>query len=229
MDWIQDMDLTFITCGCKGKLQTTYTVRQFRLGAIRQWITLGKIIIPNEPLQITWGKLLIHLKSMFYLTQNKLKLHNQFLTLKKGNMSIDEYTNAFIEKMEFILCLLHDKLIKFDKQPKRLPQDYVVLLPHTPTHEATIWTARSIKDMIKERATDKAKVSEERKNEGLSKSDKTSTFKNFDPNNKRSRGNNSTKLCYKCKVKKVQGLVTIPEIVRPMIRNVMNVQVIGFV
>ncbi|KAL7582700.1 hypothetical protein Lser_V15G42899 [Lactuca serriola] len=47
MDWISEMELAFITCGCKGKLHITYAVRQFRSGVVRWWNTLGKIISPN--------------------------------------------------------------------------------------------------------------------------------------------------------------------------------------
>lgn len=43
-------------------------------------------------------------------------------------MSVDEYTNAFTEKMEFALCLVPDELTKVDKYEKGLPWDYTVLV-----------------------------------------------------------------------------------------------------
>lgn len=34
MDWISEMELAFITYGCNSKLQTTYTILQFRGGLV---------------------------------------------------------------------------------------------------------------------------------------------------------------------------------------------------
>lgn len=65
-------------------------------------------------------------------------MENQFLTLKKSNMSIDEYTNAFIDKIEFALCIIPDKLATIDMYEKGLPWEYSVLVHKAPTLEATI-------------------------------------------------------------------------------------------
>lgn len=73
-----------------------------------------------------------------------LKLDNQILTLKKGSMTVDEYTNAFIDKMKFALRLVHDELTKIDRYSKGLPWDYVVLVKLTPTFEATICASRFV-------------------------------------------------------------------------------------
>lgn len=48
-----------------------------------------------------------------------LELENQFLALKKRNMSIYEYTNAFSDKIEFSLCIFPDKISNIDRHAKR--------------------------------------------------------------------------------------------------------------
>ena len=65
MDWISEMELAFMTCGCRGKLQTIYAVRQFRGGAVRWWNTLGKTLSPSEPLQLSWAEFLVQFKRKF--------------------------------------------------------------------------------------------------------------------------------------------------------------------
>mgnify|MGYP001545756043 CR=1 FL=1 len=120
------MELAFITYGCKGKLQTTYVVRQFRGGFVRWWNTLGKMISPNEPLQLTWAEFLVHFTCNIRSSQNMVELEKQFLTLKKGNMSIDEYIVAFTEKMEFALHIVPDELTKINNYTKGLPWEYIV-------------------------------------------------------------------------------------------------------
>lgn len=50
-----------------------------------------------------------------------LELKNKFLILKKDNMSIDEYTNALIEKMNFSLRIVPDELERIDRYDNGLP------------------------------------------------------------------------------------------------------------
>ena len=121
MDWIYEMELAFIACGCKGKFQTTCVVHRFRVGAVCWWNILGKIISHNEPLQLTWAEFLVHFKCKFCSAQNMLELENQFLPLKNDNMSIDEYTNAFTDEMDSTLRLVPDELTKVDKYAEGLP------------------------------------------------------------------------------------------------------------
>lgn len=122
------MMLAFITYGCKGMFQTTYVMYHFRGGVVHWWNTLGKTISPNEPLQLTWVEFLVYFKHKFWLAQNMLELETKFLTLKKGNMFVDEYTNSFKDKMEFSLHLVPNKIIIVDMYEKGVPWEYYVLV-----------------------------------------------------------------------------------------------------
>ena len=57
-----------------------------------------------------------------------LELENQLLTLKKGSMTDEEYTNAFTDKMEFALDVVLDELVKIDRYSKGFPREYFVLV-----------------------------------------------------------------------------------------------------
>lgn len=65
----------------------------------------------------------------FYLEH--IELENQFLTLEKGDMYIDEYTNAFTDKMEFTLRIVLDELSKIDSYAKGFPWEYSVPICNT--------------------------------------------------------------------------------------------------
>lgn len=94
MDRILEIDLAFITCGSTGKLQTTYTVRQFK-GVVIRW---KKMLTPNKPMQLTWEQFLTHFKHKLCSAKDMLELADQILTLKKGSLTVDKYTNAFTKK-----------------------------------------------------------------------------------------------------------------------------------
>lgn len=76
MDQISEMELAFVTCGYTGKIQTTYIVRQFQGATILWWNKLGKTLIPNKSLQLTWEEFLTQFKRRFYSAENMLELEN---------------------------------------------------------------------------------------------------------------------------------------------------------
>lgn len=80
--------------------------------------TSGKHLSPNKPLQLTWEEFLTHFKHKFCSTKNLLELENQLLTLKKGSMFLNDYTNAFTDKLEFALRVVPDKLSKLIGTPR---------------------------------------------------------------------------------------------------------------
>lgn len=110
IDWIYKMYLAFITPRCTDKLQTIFNMKKFKVTKICWWNTLGKTMSPDDLLQLTWAEFMVYFKRKFFSTQNMLELENQFFMLKKGFMSIDEYTNAFSDKMEFYLCIVPEEL-----------------------------------------------------------------------------------------------------------------------
>ena len=172
------MNSTFITCGCTGKLQTTFTLMQFKGIVFHWWNTLGKIVSPNKPLQLTWEKILTHFKRKFCSAEKMLELEKQFLALMKGSMSVDEYTNAFTDKMEFALRLVPDELPKIDQHVKGFPWEYIVSVNQAPTFETAVWAAKTVEGMIKKRATDSTEVSEKMK-AGGSNNNSNKKKKNF--------------------------------------------------
>ena len=188
-----------MTCDCQGMLQTTFAVRQFRGSAARWWSTLGKTLSPNEPLQLTWAEFLVHFKRKYCSAQNVLELENQFLTLQKGSMLVDEYTNNFTNKMEFSLHIVPDELEKIDMYAKGLPWEYAVPVRQARTLEAVRWAAKSVEDMIKGRAASKVEVGKKRKFEGTSGSNKKNKFSKT--GSRKYGGGREAKWCDKCRKK----------------------------
>lgn len=99
---------------------------------------MGKILIPNKVLQLMWVEFLTHFKRKFSLVEEMLELENQLLTLKKGSMAVDEYTNALTNKMEFALQKVPDELAEFNRYSKVLPWEYSVLIKQALTFEVAI-------------------------------------------------------------------------------------------
>ncbi|XP_023749724.1 uncharacterized protein LOC111898008 [Lactuca sativa] len=129
-----------------------------------------------------------------------LELENWFMTLKKGSMYIDEYTNAFTNKMEFSLHIVPNELTKIDKYTKGLPWEYVVPIFQATTFEVAIRVAKSVEEMIKSRAANKVEVGKKRKLEGSSRSNKKRKFMNSGSNKFGGGGEctSNKRVCYGC-------------------------------
>ena len=104
---------------------------------------------------------------------------------------MDEYTNAFTDKMEFALRIVPDELTKVDRYAKGLPWEYAV-----PVRQAAIWAAKSVENMIKGRTDSKVEVGEKRKLEGTSGSNEKRKFSNSGGG-----GRDEARWCDKCKKK----------------------------
>lgn len=89
---------------------------------------LGKMLSPKNPLQLILDKFLTHFKRNFYSAENMLELENQLLSLEKRSMLDDEYTNGFIDKVEFSMLVVPGELIKIDRYEKWFPGENVVLV-----------------------------------------------------------------------------------------------------
>ena len=151
------------------------------------------MLSPKKPLQLTWDKFVTHFKRKISSDENLMELENQFLTLMKSSMSIDEYTNTFTDKMEFSLRVIPDKLTKVDRYSKGFPWEYTIPVKQAPTFEATIWAAKFVEGMLKKRTTTRVEVGEKRKAKGIN--NKNSKTKKFSKSNKKTGSNIEGKCC----------------------------------
>ena len=127
---------------------------------------MENMISPNKTLQLTWEEFLVKFKRNFYSAQSILELGKKLLTLKKGSMSIDVYTNAFTDKMEFPLCIVLDVLANINMYTKgstlcQYIRDLLLRYPYE--------CAKFVDKMITGRTTNKAKVGETRKYDASSR------------------------------------------------------------
>ncbi|XP_023754540.1 uncharacterized protein LOC111902976 [Lactuca sativa] len=213
--------MAFVTCGCTGKIQNAYVVRQFKVASIRWWNTLGKTLIPNKTLQLRWEECLTHFKRTFSSAEDMLDLENQLLTLKKGSMIVDEYTDAFTDKLEFALRVVPDELAKIDRYSKGLPWEYYVLLKQASTFELAIWVANSVENMITKRTTDRAEVDGKRKvdgSSGIKKKNNNKKKKMFLKSSSKPGSNQEGKWCDQCKKKHFEDCVVCFKCKKP--RNI---------
>lgn len=100
---------------------------------------LGKMLSPKKPLQLTWEEFLTHIKKKLCSAKRMLELENQFLALKKGIMSVDEYTTTVTDKMDLALRVVPGELTKIDRYAKGFLWQYTVPIKQAPTFQCDNW------------------------------------------------------------------------------------------
>ena len=197
-DWIFEMEMAFVTCGCTEQQKTIFAVRQLKDAAARWWSNLVKTVYNGVVPNLYWQEFLTHFKKKFCSARHILQLENELQNLKKGTMSIDDYSDAFLNKMEFALRILPDELSKIAAYAKGLPSDYDVAVNSATTLDSAIWAARTVENMLKKKSSERSEVGEKRKNEGPSGPNKKRKFSKSGANKSADK---EGKWCDKCKKK----------------------------
>ncbi|XP_024962750.1 uncharacterized protein LOC112502948 [Cynara cardunculus var. scolymus] len=101
MNWVTKMQSSFKICRCVEDQKVTYAATTFVDYALHWWESECAIRGDKDIAAMTWEQM----KKMMmdkYCTQSEVnKLESEFLRLKQGSLSVQEYVNDFLEKARF--------------------------------------------------------------------------------------------------------------------------------
>ena len=126
-------------------------------------------------------------------------INNEFQNLKKGKLSVNEYSATFTEKKKLVPHLIPIELSKVDKFANGLPTEFGPTVKLEKTLKEAIWSAKSLEIQIREHSMDKSEEGEKRKIKCSSKSNKETRFSKF--NDKELESSNKAQWCEKYKRK----------------------------
>ncbi|KAJ9561114.1 hypothetical protein OSB04_006274 [Centaurea solstitialis] len=101
MKWIMEMEAVFDTCHCKEEDEVVFARSMLKSEAIYWWEmeTSGKG--SKVARSMTWGNFVTKFKAQFCPLAATKKLEDEFLRLEQGSMTVQDYTNKFMEKARF--------------------------------------------------------------------------------------------------------------------------------
>ncbi|XP_024964699.1 uncharacterized protein LOC112504982 [Cynara cardunculus var. scolymus] len=101
MNWVTKMQSCFKICRCMEDQRVTYAATTFVDYALHWWESECAIRGDEDVAAMTWEQM----KKMMmdkYCSQSEVnKLESEFLRLKQGSLSVQEYVNEFLEKARF--------------------------------------------------------------------------------------------------------------------------------
>ncbi|CAA0828257.1 Unknown protein, partial [Striga hermonthica] len=99
-EWIQGLELIFEVMDCSDRYRVTCAQLQLT-GDARLWWNAYWSMRPGEKEGCTWERLKELIREKYYPTYYRAEMERQFLSLKQGTRSVDEYEREFTRLAAF--------------------------------------------------------------------------------------------------------------------------------
>ncbi|KAI3782516.1 hypothetical protein L2E82_12566 [Cichorium intybus] len=194
MRWVREIEQVMQASKCGENDRVNYASRQLKDDALVWWNTkyesLGKDVVYGW----SWAEFVLCLKDKFCPTRDLEKMNEDFLTIKKGDMTVDEYTKNFCDMLPFVGESYPSERSRINRYVRGLPWNYELEVKKAETLDGAINAARTVED-----------VGKRRKEEGPGFSDKRKTVSSISGNIKKKgkmsssqSRQGSVKKCEKC-------------------------------
>ncbi|CAA0840539.1 Unknown protein, partial [Striga hermonthica] len=100
-EWIKGLELIFEVMDCHDRYRVICAQLQLT-GDARLWWNAYWSMRPGEKAGCTWDKLKELIREKYYPTYYRAKMERQFLSLKQGSRSVDEYEREFTRLAAFV-------------------------------------------------------------------------------------------------------------------------------
>lgn len=141
---ITEMEQIFDLCECKEEQKVKFAVRMLKGEALSwwnmTWMLLGKEIVSR----LTWDEFVERVKEWYCSAWDLIKMQNEFLTLKKGDMTVDEYARLFVAKLQYVRHLAPSDKDCVERFVAGLPFKYSMAVRRETTLDSAIRVAKSL-------------------------------------------------------------------------------------
>ncbi|KAI3792884.1 hypothetical protein L2E82_06775 [Cichorium intybus] len=163
MRWVREIEQVMQASKCGEKDQVNYASRQLKDDALVWWNTkyesLGKDVVYGW----SWAEFVSCLKDKFYPTRDLEKMNEDFLTIKKGELTVDEYTKKFCDMLPFVGESYTSERSRINRYVRGLPWNYELEVKKAETLDGAINAARTVEDIGKRRNDERPSFSDKRK------------------------------------------------------------------
>ncbi|KAI3778829.1 hypothetical protein L2E82_08214 [Cichorium intybus] len=193
MRWVREIEQVMQASKCGENDRVNYASRQLKDDALVWWNTKYEILGKDVVYGWSWAEFVSCLKDKFCPMRDLEKMNEDFLTIKKGEMTVDEYTKKFCDMLPFAGESYPSERSQINRYVRGLPWNYELEVKKAETLDGAINAARTVED-----------VGKRRKEEGPGFSDKRKTVSNSGNIKKKGKMSSSqsrqgsVKKCEKC-------------------------------
>ncbi|PWA56192.1 hypothetical protein CTI12_AA417370 [Artemisia annua] len=170
--WILKMEQTFDSGEFTEPQMVKYAIRMLDGEALEWWNSVSLALSRTSRDNMTWDAFSNKIRTKYCGPGAVQRIEREFLSLQKGNMSIDKYNTAFTEKLQFAMRLCPDEKSKVDRYVQGLPYEYRTAVRIKNTLEEAMDASKVVEDDLIAKDGKSGFVGEKRKWDGSSGSSK---------------------------------------------------------
>ncbi|KAI3702757.1 hypothetical protein L6452_28509 [Arctium lappa] len=202
MAWVREMEQAFRSSECGEEQRVIFGSRMLRGIALTCWDVYSASLEPTVLDQLSWSTFKEKLLEEYCNERSLDRIKDEFQNLKKGGISVREYSRLFMDKLGFVGHLVPTKKDKIKAYIKGLPSDMMpmVRVTKTSTLREAMEEAQLMEDAYSLGRDQGGRQVEKRKWEGSSMPSK----KPFYANSSTQRGadpRRDARWCSKCRSK----------------------------
>ncbi|KAI3746259.1 hypothetical protein L6452_08685 [Arctium lappa] len=123
MNWIQNVEMAFELSECGDSQRAKFSSQLLRGEALTWWNLTRKALTPEVLAKLTWPTFKKKIMDKYCNERALDKIDEEFQTLKKGNLSIADYSKLFMEKLSLVENLATDERSKIKVYLRGLPAE----------------------------------------------------------------------------------------------------------
>jgi len=147
--WLKQMEVVFESCDCSEGKKVLFASRMLKESALDWWTGRKAALGTDYIASMTWSSFSKLFEAKYCTPRDKIVLEREFLTLKKGDKSVEEYVTAFHEKLQFCVHLCPDDATTITRFIGGLPAEYRGLCRTKTTMNDVIDEAKHIEDDLR--------------------------------------------------------------------------------
>lgn len=200
MNWIREIEQAFRACDCEEGQKVKFGSKMLRSSALTWWNVFTSTLEASVLAKMTWATFKKKILEEYCNEQEMDMIEEEFRSLKKGNLSVREYTRLFMEKLNLVGHVAPTEKERVKAYLKGLPTDMMAMVCNSKATNLreTIEEAKVMERVYTRDKEEKARVGEKRRWESPQNSFKKSRFQTSD---KRVDNRREAKWCPKCKSK----------------------------
>ncbi|KAI3765789.1 hypothetical protein L2E82_15833 [Cichorium intybus] len=170
MRWIRETEQVLEVSKCHEKDKVYYASRMLKDDALVWWNTLYELVGKDVIYKWSWTEFTTRLKNKYCPLRDIEKLEDEFLTLKKGSLTVAEYTKKFSDMLPFVGNIYTTERARINRYVKGLLWEYELEVKRAVTMDAAFEAARNVEDVWKRRTMERQVSGDKRKFSGGSSS-----------------------------------------------------------
>lgn len=158
--WVTEMEQVLRICRCEQDMKVAFASQMLKGDALTWWNNLITNLGGNVVASFTWEEFVRRLKAKFCSPRHKEQIVNEFFALRKGDMSVDEYSKKFSEMVPFLEETLPTEIGRINRYISGLPGDYLLEVSKATTLDEAIDAAAKVEDMLTKKEKERREVGE---------------------------------------------------------------------